>query len=185
MDTTPRKGKKRAPPSTPTGRPPAKASRPSSPSDDPLGEMFDALSSPTPATSALPETPSFRRKAKATSHHGTDMPFTPAAMTVDPPRASTPAPEFDPLAFTTVDDELDDEEASSSFKELTDWLRYVAQHKGQRGRLLHSFLTSYHQHQFSKTALTRPQLDYYVYTAPQGQEEGTPLDSDWSAAGES
>jgi hypothetical protein len=49
----------------------------------------------------------------------------------------------------------------------------------------HSFLTSHHHHLFFKTALTRLQLDIYVYTAPQGQEEGAPLDSNWSAAGES
>jgi hypothetical protein len=44
----------------------------------------------------------------------------------------------EPSRFTvqTTDDEIDDKEAESSFKELTDWTRYVAQHKGQRQRLL-------------------------------------------------
>ena len=53
---------------------------------------------------------------------------------MDTDRSSTPVP--DPLAFTTVEDEIDDDEAESSFKELLDWMRYLAQHKGQRGRLL-------------------------------------------------
>ena len=42
----------------------------------------------------------------------------------------------DPVAFTTVEDDLPDEEVASSFKELLDWMRYLAQHKEQRGRLL-------------------------------------------------
>ena len=41
-----------------------------------------------------------------------------------------------PLAFTTVADELDDNEAESLFKELKDWVWYLAQHKGQRQQLL-------------------------------------------------
>jgi hypothetical protein len=41
-----------------------------------------------------------------------------------------------PLALTTVDDEIDDDEANSSFDELTSWVRYLAQHRGQRRRLL-------------------------------------------------
>jgi hypothetical protein len=57
-------------------------------------------------------------------------------MSIDPPRSHTPEPELDPLGFTTVPTELDDEEASSSFKELLDWMRYLAQHQGQRERLL-------------------------------------------------
>jgi hypothetical protein len=40
------------------------------------------------------------------------------------------------LAFTTVETEIDDDEAESSFKEMLDWMRYIAQHKGQRARLL-------------------------------------------------
>jgi hypothetical protein len=42
----------------------------------------------------------------------------------------------DPLAFTTVEDDLDEVEAESSFKELLDWMRYLAQHQGQRRRLI-------------------------------------------------
>jgi hypothetical protein len=56
-------------------------------------------------------------------------------MSVDPPRSPTPQPELDPLVFPTVEDEIDDEEADSSFKEFTDWMRFLAQHRGQRGRL--------------------------------------------------
>jgi hypothetical protein len=57
-------------------------------------------------------------------------------MSVDSPRSPTPTPEDDPISFPTVEDELDDDEAAASFKEFLDWMRYLAQHKGQRGRLL-------------------------------------------------
>src|SRR6266478_7815287 len=35
-----------------------------------------------------------------------------------------------------VEDALDNDKAESSFKELLDWMQYLAQHKEQRGRLL-------------------------------------------------
>jgi hypothetical protein len=132
--TPPKKGKKRAPPSTPTGRPPAKASRPSSPFE-PFGELLDEPAS-SPSTSALPAIPPFRRTAKATRVHSGNTPLrTPTAMTVDPPRSPTPALENDPIEFTTVDETLSDEDATSAFKELLDWMRYLAQHVEQRDRL--------------------------------------------------
>jgi hypothetical protein len=56
-------------------------------------------------------------------------------MTIDSPRTSTPTPELDQLSFPTVEDEIDEDEAASSFKEFTDWMRFLAQHRGQRGRL--------------------------------------------------
>jgi hypothetical protein len=34
---------------------------------------------------------------------------------------------------------MDDDEAESLFKELLDWMRYLAQHKGQWGRLINLF----------------------------------------------
>ena len=40
---------------------------------------------------------------------------------MDTDRSSTPVP--DSLAFTSVEDEIDDDEAESSFKELLDWMR--------------------------------------------------------------
>jgi hypothetical protein len=57
-------------------------------------------------------------------------------MTIDSPKTPTGRVDDEPLAFTTVDEAIDDEEAASSFKELLDWMRYLAQHKEQRGRLL-------------------------------------------------
>src|SRR6266568_7356229 len=135
--TPPRKGKKRLQPQTPTGKPPAKASHPSSP--DYTAWMESQISpKPTPKSSAPPAIPSFQPASGSTR-----TPPTPTrASTVDPmvedPRAPTPDP--DPLAFTTVDTELDDEEAASSFKELLDWMRYLAQHQGQRD-CLHDLLT--------------------------------------------
>ena len=45
----------------------------------------------------------------------------------------------DSLAFASVEEDMDDEEAESSFKELLDWIRYLAQHQGQRGRLIDLF----------------------------------------------
>jgi len=40
-------------------------------------------------------------------------------------------PVNDPIAFTTVEDEINDDEAASSFKELIDWMHFLAQHQGQ------------------------------------------------------
>jgi hypothetical protein len=57
-------------------------------------------------------------------------------MSVDSPSSHPSEPERDPISFPTVDDEIDDDEAESSFKEFMDWMRFLAQHKGQRGRLL-------------------------------------------------
>ena len=39
---------------------------------------------------------------------------------MDMDRSSTPVP--DPLSFTTMEDEIDDDKAESSFKELLDWM---------------------------------------------------------------
>ena len=52
---------------------------------------------------------------------------------IEDPRAPTTDPDM--IVFTTVDSELNDEEAASSFKELLDWMRYLAQHQGQQERL--------------------------------------------------
>jgi hypothetical protein len=60
------------------------------------------------------------------------------------PDAGTPTASMDtdlpqapvPFVIPTVDDEIDDDEANSSFQELTSWVRYLAQHRGQRRRLL-------------------------------------------------
>src|SRR6201994_4290409 len=51
----------------------------------------------------------------------------------DAPASSTPAPS---LSFATVEEKMDDADAESSFQELIDWLRYLAQHQEQRGRLI-------------------------------------------------
>ena len=51
----------------------------------------------------------------------------------DAPADSTPAPT---LSFATVEEKMDDADAESSFQELIDWLRYLAQHQEQRGRLV-------------------------------------------------
>jgi hypothetical protein len=144
MSTPPRKGKKRAPPSTPTGRPPAKASRPSSPLEY-IGGFSPALHAEaevirqrTPGI--VPDIPAFRSTAspRASERHTTPpTPTRPAAMSVDPPRSPTPERELDlDLEFTTVDERLDEEEAESGFKEMLDWMRYLAQHAEQRGRLV-------------------------------------------------
>src|ERR1700756_5823451 len=62
MSTTPpKKGKKRAPPSTPTGRPPAKASRASSPARP--GEDAPSGFASTFNPSVLPAIPPFRPPA--------------------------------------------------------------------------------------------------------------------------
>src|SRR6266568_1227252 len=137
--TPPRKGKKRLQPQTPTGKPPAKASHPSSP--DYTAWMESQISpKPTPKPSAPLAIPSFQ-PASGSSR----TPPTPTrASTTDPmvedPQAPTPDP--DPLAFTMVDTKLDDKEAASSFKELLDWMRYLAQHQGQREHLQDLLTTS-------------------------------------------
>ena len=47
----------------------------------------------------------------------------------------SPTPPAETLSFATVEEDMDDEEAESSFKELLDWMRYLGQYKGRRGRL--------------------------------------------------
>jgi hypothetical protein len=122
-------------PQTPTGRPPAKASKPSTPSAaagkplDPLvlegirqsltsGLSAFPASQPQPGSSQSPPTPTGES----------------SAIPMDTDKGSSPVP--DPLAFATAEDALDDDEAESSYKELLDWMRYIAQHKEQRARLL-------------------------------------------------
>ena len=49
-------------------------------------------------------------------------------------RGSTHAPmdvESSSFPILTTEEEIDDQEAEKSFKELQDWIRYIAQHKGQ------------------------------------------------------
>ena len=82
------------------------------------GPPANPISQPQPGTSRTPPTPT--RESSV------------APMDMD--LGSSPAP--DPLAFTTVEDALDDDEAESSYNQLLDWMRYIAQHKEQRGRLL-------------------------------------------------
>src|SRR6266704_3334264 len=131
--TPPRKGKKRLQPQTPTGKPPAKASRPSSPDytawmESQLGPKPTLKTSVPPAVSPSqsisgnPRTPPTPTRSSS------------AAPMVEDPRS--PSPDHDPIAFTTVETEIDDDKAASSFKECLDWLRFLAQHKGQWGRLL-------------------------------------------------
>src|ERR1700760_2303576 len=139
MSTTPpKKGKKRAPPSTPTGRPPAKASKPSTPTaltgeDAPRG-FASSLD-----TSALPAIPPFRPTPGSTSapsgtadifsQHGSDT-----AMDNKDDEGSSTLPA-NTVSFATVADDIDDEEVETSFKELLDWMRYLGQYARQRGRL--------------------------------------------------
>jgi hypothetical protein len=47
------------------------------------------------------------------------------------------------------------------------------------------FLPFYYHHLFFKSLFLSSILAYYVYNTPQGEEEGPPLDSYRSAAGES
>src|SRR6266704_1596925 len=142
LSTPPRKGKKRQAPQTPTGRPPVKASRPSSPTathDEFLASQAEQLRQHNP--SAFPVIPPFR------PHAGREDTRTPSpvrrapAAPMDEDSGPT-SPVDDPLAFTTVETEIDDDEAASSFKELLDWMRYLAQHQGQRERLLDLLTTA-------------------------------------------
>ena len=140
--TPPRKGKKRQAPQTPTGRPPAKASRPSSPTashDDFLASEAERLRQHNP--SAFPAIPPFRPKSgRKDTRTPSPVRRAPAAP-MDEDSGPT-SPVDDPLAFTTVETEIDDDEAASSFKELLDWMRYLAQHQGQRERLLDLLTTA-------------------------------------------
>src|SRR6266568_2602549 len=107
--TPPRKGKKRLQPQTPTGKPPAKASRPSSP--DYTAWMESQLGpKPTPKLSAPPAIPPFQPKVMASGSAWT--PPTPTRASSADPMVEDPwslSPDLDPLAFTTVETELDNE----------------------------------------------------------------------------
>jgi hypothetical protein len=132
----PRKGKKRPAPQTPTGKPPVKASRPSTPtastSEHPLALEAERLRRQNPGVT--PAIPPFRPRSEVPQAPPTPTGET-SAVPMDTDRASSPVLDSH-LAFTTVDAEIDDDEAESSFKELLDWMRYLAQHRGQRARLL-------------------------------------------------
>src|SRR6201995_1155499 len=140
MSTTPpKKGKKRAPPSTPTGRPPAKTSRASSPTPH-TGDDALTGSAPSVNPSALPAIPPFPHpsgSSSAPSRGPTDV-FSQrggdSAMAGDDEEGS-PTPPAETVSFATLEDDMDDEEAESSFKELLDWMRYLGQYQGRRGRL--------------------------------------------------
>jgi hypothetical protein len=139
MSTTPpKKGKKRAPPSTPTGRPPAKASRASSPTrteDAPSGFA------PHSYSSVLPEIPPFRPPGSTSAGLQPAFEFIedPSTQEGTEQEGHEPDNADDTLAFTTVDDDIDESEANDSFNELASWIRYLAQYKGQRGRLTSLF----------------------------------------------
>src|ERR1700759_1549047 len=144
MSTTPpKKGKKRAPPSTPSGKPPAKTSRASSPTPEPSGEFRGWEPPPRPSdqpVKSLEERQASARKRKATPAP-TD-PSTASQMDVSEEPAleyaDAPAPpsHANTLSFATVEEPMDDADAESSFQEMIDWLRYLAQHQEQRGRLI-------------------------------------------------
>src|SRR6266704_1094967 len=128
----PRKGKKRLQPQTPSGKPLAKASRPSSP--DYTAWMESQLGPKPTLSKSVPPAASF---SQSTSGNPRTPPTPTRASSATPmvkdPR--TPSPEPDSIAFTTVDTALNNAEAESSFKEILDWMRYLAQHKEQCGRL--------------------------------------------------
>src|SRR6266705_2747301 len=108
--TPPRKGKKRLQPQTLTGKPPAKASCPSSP--DYTAWMESQISpKPTPKLSAPSAIPPFQPKATASGSART--PPTPTRASSADPMVEDPRSlslDLDPFAFTTVETELDDEE---------------------------------------------------------------------------
>ena len=95
---------------------------------------------PTPKTSVPPAIPPFQHPSGSSRTPPTPTRASSAAPMVEDPQSPTPEP--DPIAFTTVETELNDDEAASSFKEVLDWLRYLAQHRGQRGRLLDLLATA-------------------------------------------
>ena len=130
--TPPKKGKKRAPPSTPTGRPPAKASRASTPTASTGGDAPKGFASTTDP-SVLPAIPPFRSTTGGTqvlstgptdvfSSHGGD-----SAMDDSTEEGPSTLPA-DTVSFATVEDNIDDEEVETSFKELVDWMRYLGQY---------------------------------------------------------
>src|SRR6266571_9191854 len=140
--TPPRKGKKRQAPQTPSGKPPAKASRPSSPDPDTWTDA-GSIQNPKLVFSVPPAIPPFR--PKATTSGSSRTPPTPTRASSATPMIEDPRPPTagtDPITFTTVEEDIDDEEAASSFKELLDWMRFLAQHEGQHRRLLNLLTTA-------------------------------------------
>src|SRR6266704_1820352 len=126
MSTTPpKKGKKRQAPQTPSGKPPAKGR-------------------PDPSSYAI----SAEHSAFIDRVAGTSSPAVPLATRL-PTRPTTPTPsdpgsdnapmltDNEPSSFTipSVEGALNLDEVESSFKELHDWTRYIAQHQEQCQRL--------------------------------------------------
>src|ERR1700760_656407 len=140
--TPPRRGQKRPSPQTPRGQPPPKASRPSSPAEM-TEQTFLGRSAPL-TTGDLPAIPPFQPRAGPS---GTRLPAQAEDDANDMeeddlfgPGGETPPQEeltdLDTFTIPTVDEEIEGDEAASSFQEMKDWIRYVAQHKGQRQRLI-------------------------------------------------
>src|SRR6266567_3033565 len=103
LSTPPRKGKKRLQPQTPSGKPLAKASCPSSP--DYTTRMESQLGpKPTLSKSVPPAASSSQSTAGNPRTPPTPTRASSAAPMVEEPRA--PSPEPDPIAFTTVDTAL-------------------------------------------------------------------------------
>src|SRR6201995_5967136 len=140
MSTTPpKKGKKRSPPPTPTGRPPANTSRASSPTphtgdDAPTGLAHLFIPSAPPAISPSRQ-PSGGPSALPTGHADVSSQRGGEESMAADEEEGAPTPPATTVSFATVEEDMDDEEAESSFKELTDWMRYLGQHKGRRGQL--------------------------------------------------
>jgi hypothetical protein len=135
MSTTPpTKGKKRPAAQTPSGKPAAKASKASTPTRPPGQRPLDPLvlegirqSFGSAASASTSSNPQYEELENIPSP---DAGTPTASMDTDLPQAPVP------FVIPTVDDEIDDDEANSSFQELTSWVRYLAQHRGQRQRLL-------------------------------------------------
>ena len=129
MSTTPpRKGKKRQAPQTPSGKPPAKA-RP-----DPAS-FADTSSRSTPG----PSDDTFRPADPFTAGAHTRAPSPtpgPSGSATAPMATDDPESPSSVFPIPTVTTEIDEAEAESSFQELQSWTRYIAQHPGQRTRLL-------------------------------------------------
>ena len=125
----PKKGKKRQEPPTPSGKPPPAKGRPGPATFDTSGRLsplqgdFSGNTFP-PADPFAPGAPT-QGASSATPTSGEQT---------APMDTGDSEPAF---AIPTVTTEIDDAEAESSFKELQDWTRYIAQHPGQRARLLH------------------------------------------------
>src|SRR6266704_196120 len=126
LTTPPKKGKKRQAPQTPSGKPPAKGC------PDPTSFAVSAEQSAyidRLAGSSSPAVP------LATSHSTRTSSPTPTGSGVDTADMLT---DEEPSSFTipSVEGALQEDEVESSFKELQDWTRYIAQHQEQRQRLL-------------------------------------------------